>query len=133
LKKSLLKLFCKYTFFRWATVGLVTFCIDYSIFMIFFDLTNSVVIANFISGIFAISFNYFSHYSWSFQSKSQHTSSGIKYLFNLIAFWSISTILLDFLVNDLGIHARFAKLIQIPLVAPFSFLSLKLFVFNRRR
>ena len=114
---------------RWALVGVTTFIIDYIIFLPLYAITSSVLIANFTSGVFSISFNYLAHYSFSFKSDATHSKSGIKYLINLIIFWVVSTILLNILISS-GIAAQYAKLLPVPIIAPLSFLSLKFLVFN---
>jgi putative flippase GtrA len=115
--------------YRWAFVGITTFLIDYLIFLYIFSINNSVYIANFYSGLISISFNYMAHYFWSFKSKSNHSKSGIKYLINLILFWSLGTFLLKFLISS-GIEAKYAKLMPVPIIAPLSFISLRFFVFK---
>ena len=116
---------------RWALVGITTFVIDYIIFLPLYAITSSVLIANFTSGVFSISFNYLAHYSFSFKSDVTHSKSGVKYLINLIIFWVISTILLKMLISS-GIGPQYAKLIPVPIIAPLSFLSLKFLVFNQK-
>ena len=114
--------------YRWAFVGVTTFLIDYLIFLFIFSSNDSVYIANFFSGLVSIFFNYMAHYFWSFKSRSNHSKSGIKYLINLILFWSLGTFLLKFLILS-GIEAKYAKLIPVPIIAPLSFISLRFFVF----
>ena len=116
---------------RWALVGFTTFVIDYIIFLTLHAITSSVLIANFTSGVFSISFNYLAHYSFSFKSDATHSKSGIKYLINLIIFWVVSTILLNTLISS-GIGPQYAKLIPVPIIAPLSFLSLKFLVFSQK-
>jgi len=115
--------------YRWALVGAITFAIDYIVFLMVFSNINSVYIANFVSGLISVTFNYSSHYKWSFRSKSNHSRAGVKYLFNLILFWTLGTLLLKLLITA-GIEAKYAKLSPILLIAPLGFLSLKLFVFK---
>jgi putative flippase GtrA len=115
--------------YRWAFVGVTTFLIDYLIFLFIFSSNDSVYIANFFSGLVSIFFNYMAHYFWSFKSRSNHSKSGIKYLINLILFWSLGTFLLKFLILS-GIEAKYAKLIPVPIIAPLSFISLRFFVFK---
>jgi len=113
-------------------VGSLTFAIDYGLFVSIYAWNRSVILSNLCAGIFSISFNYYAHRSWSFNSNSQYFSSGLKYLVNLTFFWIVGTILLKVLI-DSGIDAKFAKLLPIPVLAPLSFISLKLFVFKNRR
>ena len=116
---------------RWALVGITTTVIDYLIFIAMYSVIASVLIANFVAGLFSITFNYLAHYSWSFKSEIDHGKSGTKYLINLVTFWSLSTLLLKGLITA-GIDPKIAKLIPIPFIAPLSFLSLKFFVFKKK-
>jgi putative flippase GtrA len=124
-------LFIKYgSIWRWALVGSATTIIDYIIFISLYSVITSVLVANFCAGLASVSFNYAAHYFWSFKSRSDHTKAGIKYLINLITFWSISTLMLKTLINT-GLDPKIAKLIPIPIIAPLSFLSLRFLVFKK--
>ena len=116
---------------RWAIVGTVTVVIDYLIFIGMYSVIASVLVANFLAGLFSITFNYLAHYFWSFKSEAGHGKSGIKFLINLLIFWSLGTLLLKGLITA-GIDPKIAKLIPIPFIAPLSFLSLKFFVFKKK-
>ena len=115
---------------RWALVGAITTIIDYIIFILMYSVITSVLVANFCAGLVSVSFNYAAHYFWSFKSRSDHKKAGIKYLINLITFWSISTLMLKILIST-GLDPKIAKLIPIPIVAPLSFLSLRFLVFKK--
>ena len=116
---------------RWALVGTTTAVIDYLIFISMYSVIASVLIANFCAGLFSITFNYLAHYFWSFKSQTDHSKSGLKYLVNLVIFWSLGTLLLKGLITT-GIDPKIAKLIPIPFIAPISFLSLKFYVFKKK-
>jgi putative flippase GtrA len=116
---------------RWAIVVIITFIIDYLIFIGMYSVITSVLIANFMAGLFSITFNYLAHYFWSFKSEADHGKSGSKYFINLVIFWSLGTLLLKGLITA-GIDPKIAKLIPIPFIAPLSFLSLKFFVFKKK-
>ena len=116
---------------RWALVGSVTFLIDYLSFLTIYSANSSVYIANFFSGLLSIFFNYTAHYFWSFKSDSNHSKSGIKYVINLILFWSLGTLVLKLLISS-GLEAKYAKIIPILIIAPLSFISLKFFVFKNK-
>ena len=129
--QKLITLFKKYgSLWRWALVGVTTTVIDYVIFISIYSVITSVLVANFFAGLVSIGFNYSAHYFWSFKSQIDHTKAGLKYLINLITFWSISTILLKILITS-GLDPKIAKLIPIPIIAPLSFISLKFFVFKK--
>ena len=115
---------------RWALVGVTTAFIDYMIFISIYSVETSVLIANFLAGLASIGFNYIAHYFWSFKSQTDHTKSGLKYLINLVTFWSLSTILLKALIT-VGVDPKIAKLMPIPIITPLSFISLRFFVFKK--
>jgi len=130
MQQKVITLIKKYSsMWRWALVGTTTAVIDYLIFISMYSVITSVLIANFCAGLFSITFNYLAHYFWSFKSQADHSRSGIKYLLNLIVFWSAGTLLLKVLITA-GIDPKIAKLIPIPFIAPLSFLSLKFIVFK---
>lgn len=129
---SIKDLFIKYnSIFRWGLVGTSTNVVDYLIFIIVYSEFTSVIIANSCAGVFSISLNYFSHYSWTFKSTATHSKSGAKFLINLIIFWSIGTFLLKLLITS-GIDPRVAKVIPILVIAPLSYLSLKYIIFRKK-
>jgi putative flippase GtrA len=129
--QKVIRLFGRYgSLLRWALVGVSTAIIDYIIFVSLYSVFASVLVANFFAGLVSISFNYSAHYFWSFKSQTDHTKAGLKYLINLITFWSISTLLLKILITS-GLDPKIAKLMPIPIIAPLSFISLKFFVFKK--
>ena len=129
--QKLTTLFNKYgSLWRWASVGVTTTVIDYMIFISVYSVIISVLVANFIAGLVSIGFNYSAHYFWSFKSQTDHTKAGLKYLINLITFWSISTLFLKILITA-GLDPKIAKLMPIPIIAPLSFISLRFFVFKK--
>ena len=129
--QKILSIFERYgSLLRWALVGVTTALIDYVIFISMYSLIISVLVANFISGLVSLSFNYSAHYFWSFKSQTNHTKASLKYLIHLITFWSISTLFLKILITS-GFEPKIAKLIPIPIIAPLSFISLRYFVFDR--
>ena len=116
---------------RWALVGTATTVIDYLIFIGMYSVITSVLVANFLAGLFSITFNYLAHYFWSFKSQADHSKSGVKYFVNLVIFWTAGTLLLKVLITS-GMDPKLAKLIPIPFIAPLSFLSLKFYVFKKK-
>ena len=129
--QKLINLFKRYgSLWRWALVGVTTTVVDYVIFISIYSVITSVLVANFFAGLVSIGFNYSAHYFWSFKSQKDHTKAGLKYLINLITFWSISTLLLKILITS-GIDPKIAKLMPIPIIAPLSFISLRFFVFKK--
>ncbi len=114
---------------RWALVGTTTTIIDYIIFISLYSVITSVLVANFCAGLVSVGFNYTAHYFWSFKSQSDHLKAGIKYLINLVAFWSISTLILKTLIST-GLDPKIAKLMPILVITTLSFLSLRFLVFK---
>ena len=50
-------------------------------------------------------------------------------MINLILFWAFGTFVLKLLIAS-GIEAKCAKLMQVPIIAPLSFISLRFLVFK---
>ena len=124
-------LFKKYrSMWRWALVGATTNIIDYFIFLFLYSITPSVLFANFFSGLVSFTFNYLSHYFWSFQSTFDHKQSGKRFLVNLVVIWSFGTLLLKILISS-GMDPYIAKIIPILLTAPISYYSMNNFVFKK--
>ena len=117
---------------RWGVVGISTTLIDYSIFILIYGLVKSVVIANFISGIFATLINYYSHHKWTFKSKRQHSRSGANYLINLIFWWLIATLIIKSLII-LNIDPRIAKLVPLIFIVPINYFVLNNLVFKKTK
>jgi len=115
---------------RWALVGILTNVFDYFIFLSLYSILPSVLFANFFSGFVSLTFNYVSHYFWSFKSTSEHKQSGKRYLINLVVIWSLGTLLLKILILS-GIDPHIAKIIPLFITAPISFVSLNYFVFKK--
>lgn len=129
--QNLISLIRRYgSMWRWAIVGTITFMIDFLFFIGMYSVITSVLFANFLAGLFSITFNYLAHYFWSFKSQADHSKSGSKYFINFLIFWSLGTLLLKGLITA-GIDPKIAKLILIPVIAPLSFLSLKFFIFSK--
>ena len=113
----------------WIIVGAITVSIDAILFIIMLNITHMLILSNFISGIFAISFNYVSNYKITFKSKESHQKNGIKYLLNLIFFWSLNTVLLKIWLTFLE-YPLIAKLTLSAIQAPIGFITMRNFVFK---
>ena len=124
LKKQL-----DWSMLRWFLVGTTTFLIDYFLFLLFFGPIKSVLLANLISGIFSTSFNYFAHHSWTFKTDMERKKTSLRYIFNLVFFWALSTVILKALIV-LDVSPRIAKLIPVLVVTPFSYFILNHLVFK---
>ena len=115
---------------RWFLVGSATFVIDTSIFVTAFHITNQAIPSNLLSGVIATSFNYFSHYHWSFASDRKHRQSTILYLNLFFIFLFLGTSVLNFLINQ-GVMPLFAKVGTAAFTAPISFFIMKFVTFRR--
>ena len=120
-----------YSMLRWVAVGLITNLIDYLLFITLYGPIKSVFLANLISVSFSTSINYFSHHRWTFNSNQNHSRTGIKYIFNLIFWWLVSTSIIKGLVV-LGIDPKVAKLMPILVIAPINYFVLNYVVFKKR-
>lgn len=115
---------------RWFLVGSCTFLIDTSLFLSLFYLTNLSILANVISGVVATSFNYLSHYHWSFSTNQKHIKTTSLYLFFFFLFLFINTFLINFLINQ-DVIPLLAKVGTAAFLAPFSFLIMKFVTFRK--
>ena len=116
---------------RWMLVGLLIRITDYLVFIFSYSVVSSVYIANFFSGVISIPLSYISHRYYTFRTKENISRSGLRYLFRLIILWIFGTFLLRFLLQ-LGFDPKIIKIVAIPIMAPISYFSLKLFVFREK-
>lgn len=117
---------------RWLLVGSATFVIDTSIFMISFHFTNFGIFSNLLSGTIATTFNYFSHYHWSFASDRNHRQSTILYLIFFFFFLFSGTWVLNQLLNN-GVPSLFAKVGTAAVIAPISFFIMRFVTFRKTK
>lgn len=115
---------------RWFLVGSATFAIDTSIFVTAFHITNQTIPSNLLSGVIATTFNYFSHYHWSFASDRNHRQSTVLYLTFFFIFLFLGTSVLNFLINQ-GVTPFFAKVGTAGTIAPISFFIMKFVTFRK--
>lgn len=115
---------------RWFIVGSATFLIDTGLFLTAFHITGIAVISNLFSGTIATTFNYFSHYHWSFSSDRSHKQSTVIYLIVFFVFLFIGTSLVSLLIHS-GLHPLPAKVGTAALTAPITFLISKYVTFRK--
>ena len=116
---------------RWAIVGVTTFIIDYSLFLLLYGPIESVFIANFFAASVATSFNYLMHHRWTFKSEEDHSRSTFKYLLTLIFWWLVGTSILKGLIVS-GLDPRLAKFVPVIIVTPFNYFVLNYLVFKKK-
>ena len=134
MKPKLMKLKDKYfdrAMLRWAVVGITTTAIDYSIFIMLYEASNSVFGSNLVAAAAATTFNYLTHHRWTFKSNQQHAISGVKYLVNLIFWWIVSSSIIKMLV-DLGVDVKIAKLGPLVFIVPVNYFVLNRVVFKKK-
>ena len=116
---------------RWAIVGVTTFIIDYSLFLLLYGPIESVFIANFFAASVATSLNYVMHHRWTFKSEEDHSRSTFKCLLTLIFWWFVGTSILKGLIVS-GLDPRLAKFLPVIIVIPFNYFVLNYLVFKKR-
>jgi putative flippase GtrA len=129
--KSLKDKHFDYSMLRWGLVGITTTLVDYVLFISLYGPIRSVFLANLISATVATCINYLTHHRWTFKSKQHHSSSGFKYLLNLIVWWLVSTTVIKLLV-DAGVDPRIAKLVPLIFIVPVNYFVLNHIVFKRK-
>ena len=129
--KTLKDKYFVYSMLRWGAVGLFTNVIDYVLFITLYGTIKSVFIANLISSSVSTSINYFTHHKWTFKSDQNHSKTGMKYLFNLIFWWFVSTSIIKGLVV-LNIDPKLAKLVPLIVIVPVNYFVLNFVVFKRK-
>ena len=115
---------------RWFIVGSATFLIDTCLFLTAFHFTEIAVVSNLFSGTIATTFNYFSHYHWSFSSDRSHKQSTLIYLIVFFVFLFLGTSLVSFFIHS-GLHPLPAKVGTAALTAPITFLISKYVTFRK--
>lgn len=129
--KALKDKYFDYSMLRWGAVGILTTALDYLLFVNLYGPTNSVFLANLISASVATSINYFTHHRWTFKTNQNHSTSGAKYLLNLVFWWLVSTSIIKALV-ELNIDPKVAKLVPLVLIVPINYFVLNFIVFKRQ-
>jgi putative flippase GtrA len=120
-----------YSMMRWSLVGITTTAIDYLLFILLYEITNSVYISNFLSATVATTLNYLSHYKWTFKSQERYSKSGVKYLLNLIFWWVVSTSIIKILVAS-GVDPKIAKLAPLIFIVPINYFVLNHLIFKTK-
>ena len=115
---------------RWFIVVSATFLIDTGLFLTAFHFTEIAVVSNLFSGTIATTFNYFSHYHWSFSSDRSHKQSTLIYLIVFFVFLFLGTSLVSFFIHS-GLHPLPAKVGTAALTAPITFLISKYVTFRK--
>jgi len=116
-------------FFRWFLVGLFSLLLDIALFTYVFELTQLIIFSNFIASVVSTSFNYTTHYFWTFKSETNHKQSLFRYFLNISILWILSTILIKiFLI--MSFSAIYSKGLSLLIVLPLNFFTLSKFVYK---
>jgi putative flippase GtrA len=129
--KKLKDRYFELSMFRWAAVGITTTFIDYTIFIMLYGATDSVFGSNLFAATTATTFNYLTHHRWTFKSNQQLKKSGVKYLFNLIFWWIVSSSTIKMLV-EIGVDVKIAKLAPLVFIVPINYFVLNKVVFRKK-
>ena len=129
--KSLRNKIFKKSMLRWGAVGIFTNAIDYFLFISLYGPIKSVFLTNLISASIATVINYITHHRWTFQSDQSHSSSGARYLINLIFWWLVSTLIIKSLLV-LNFDPKIAKLIPFIFIVPVNYFVLNYMVFKKK-
>ena len=130
-----MKLFQKFvepTFVRWFIVGVSSLVIDICGFTLGLEISESVFVANFIAAILSTSFNYLSHYFWTFNTKGRHGKTILRYYLNIFILWIGSSWLIQLLILN-SFEPLVAKVVSLILILPLNFLTLNFFVYKETR
>jgi len=119
------------TLFKWASVGSFSLFLDIAIFALSYYFSSSVVVSNLIAAMASTSFNYFAHYFWTFQTRSNHKQSLSRYVLNIGFLWVVSTCLIQVFI-EFEITAIKAKVLSLLVVLPLNYISLSKFVYKIR-
>jgi putative flippase GtrA len=129
--KKLKDKYFDYSMIRWGLVGMTTTLVDYLLFISLYGPISSVFLANLISATVATFINYLTHHRWTFKSEQNHSRSGIKYLLNLIFWWTVSTSIIKILLVS-GFDPKIAKLVPLVLIVPVNYFVLNYLVFKKK-
>ena len=119
------------TFFRWFLVGSFSLFLDIAMFTYAFELTHLIVFSNFLASVVSTSFNYTTHYFWTFKSETNHKQSLFKYFLNISILWILSTILIKIFLM-MSFSAIYSKSLSLLIVLPLNFFTLSKFVYKAR-
>jgi putative flippase GtrA len=117
------------TFFRWFLVGLFSLFLDIALFAYVFELTNLIIFSNFLASIVSTSFNYTTHYFWTFKSEINHKQSLFRYFLNICILWILGTILIKIFLM-MNFSAIYSKSLSLLIVLPLNFFTLSKFVYK---
>jgi glycosyltransferase involved in cell wall biosynthesis len=119
--------------FKYAWIALISFFLDYSIFLILCYLLGVYyLIAHCSARLCSATFNFFSNKHWVFQSNDKVHSEGIRYIVAVLFTLTITAFLLFLFVGVGGISRAMAKPMAEFIMFILNFVVLNKFVFANR-
>jgi len=117
---------------KYLVVGGSAFFLEYGIFIALNGLLGLLISANVISFIIGLTYSFFLHRQWTFTGIHKHNSSRqvISYLALALTNLILTSILISFFVESLGILPFLAKIICMLLVVAWNFLILNKIIFK---
>ncbi len=134
MKKDTILKYVEDSRLRYLFVGGSSVLIEYGSFVVLIKVALSgVVIANIVSFLIGLTYTFLLHNRWTFKGSHKHSIKK-----QLIAYGTLATInviatslIIDFLVQEMHIPALIAKLLCMALVIVWNYLLLSRFIFKR--
>jgi len=115
---------------RWATVGLSTTLMDWGLFVLVYEYTHSVLLANSLSLVLSTSANHILHHYWTFGNQAKISQSTLRF-----TLWTTTLSLLESLMVAkairFGLPAFMAKGLAMGLLILVSFTVLRKWVYKK--
>ena len=122
---------------KFSVSSFIGFLVDYFLYGILLLITSvldpciSLRISNIGARIVSASVNYTVNRKFVFQSKNNIITSAIKYFLLALSILLCNTLILEVLVNNIGLHQMLAKIITELICFSFSWFAQKLFIFKK--
>ena len=121
---------------RFILVGIIGAIVELTLFSALVRINGGVMLSNFIAFHCAFATCFFLHYYYTYKKpysgKHKVASGFIKYAALMYAQLIVGTLLLWLLINKLGWMPEVAKVVQISIVTPVSYVVQKLIIFRVR-
>ena len=116
------------TFIKWLLVGSTSLLLDIVVFTYSYYLIERVFLSNFIAAMISTSFNYLTHYFWTFDSVLAHRNTLMRYFLNILFLWVTSSLIIEVLINN-GLGEVSSKALSLCILLPFNFFILRKYVY----
>lgn len=117
-------------FLKFGAVGIVNTLITIGSFTLFVYLGVNYILANFMAYILGMINSFFLNKNWVFQTKTNHISIVIKFIFVNLITLGINTLFLYVLVQFIHLHASVAQLISTSFGLVINYVLNKKWTFN---